>query len=294
MWRREIFFRVASMFTPTVEAVWPSGRFLVSTHDRAVSRTTFVDGPFGLDGDIFTCRLIGEVLGARFDLSCGDVLEAGANIGTGTVSFVTVLGARRVHAFEPAPDNVRLLRLTVAANGLDSKVVIHASALSNAVGVVKLELAPGVWGDHRVRVGPGPGTDAFEESARSVLNVPALTVDAMVEAGALDLDDFAIAWIDVQGHEGALLEGARSLLETDIPVVIEFWPYGLKRARGLETFIALAQQHYSHFLNVNDAEFATDSRATRDRLESTAALANLSCRYLGPDDHTNLVLFSLA
>lgn len=72
-WGREAFFRLASRYTPTIEAVGPGGRFLVSTSD-SVSRAMFVTGPFGLEGDVETCAMVREVLGPQFDLTQGDVL----------------------------------------------------------------------------------------------------------------------------------------------------------------------------------------------------------------------------
>lgn len=292
-WRRGAFFALARRFTPTVEAVWPTGRFLVSTADPDVSRTTFVTGPFGLSGDRRICGFVRDVLGAKFDVCGGDILEVGANIGTGSVSFVTGLGARRVHAFEPDPVNFRLLRHNVLANRLDERILTYQVALSNVVGQVSLEISPLNLGDHRVRVDAPQGAEAFDESGRDVIRVPAATVDSLVADGALDLERLRLAWIDIQGHEGCFLEGAQSLLATGIPLVIEFWPYGLERADGLATFIALAQRYYSHVLNVDDMGPATEAGTTRDRLARTSELTNLRDRYPQRGDHTDLVLFNL-
>jgi len=265
----------------------------VSTSDTVVSLATFVSGPFELEENVRTCEMIRDVLGVGFDLTQGEVLEAGANIGTGTLTFITALGAQRVHAFEPAPDNMRLLRQTVAANGLEDRVVTSQVALSNALGSVAFELSPQAWGDHRVRVEGQRGADEFGESLREVIEIPAVTIDSLVADGTIDLGKIQVAWIDIQGHEGALLEGARALLETDIPVVVEFWPYGLKRANGLDKFLALVQDHYSHVLNMHDAQLATNGQSTKQLLQPTSALATISERYPGRNDLTNLALLSL-
>lgn len=292
-WRREAFFRVARRFTPVLQAAWPTGRFLVSTADREISRATFVTGPFGLEGDRKTCWYISEILGSEFDLSRGGVLEAGANIGTGSVSFITALGAKHVHAFEPAPDNFRLLEHNVLANGLAACITTHQVALSNVVGDLPVELSPSHWGDHRIRVKTHHASDAFDELGRELVRVPATTVDSLVASGTLDLAELQVAWVDIQGHEASFLQGARSLLATRIPMVIEFWPYGLARADGLDTFIALVSAHYTHFLDAEDAHKANDGRPPGQRLAPTSDLVDLRRRYAGPHDHTNLVLFSL-
>ena len=54
------------------------------------------------------------------------------------------------------------------------------------------------------------------------VEVPALTFDGEVAGGHIPLDDLGLAWIDVQGHELEVLQGARSLLAAGVPLVIEF------------------------------------------------------------------------
>ncbi len=291
---RKIFFRLARFFTPTLEAVWPAGHFVVATSDAVISRITFVDGPFALDVGVAAHEFVCDILGESFDLADGDVLEVGANIGTGSVAFVTVLGARRVHAFEPAPENFRLLRQTVLANDLSERILTHQVALSNSDGHVLFELAPRTWGDHRVRVAKQHGADAFDEADRDVVTVPSATIDSLVRNGTLDLTKIKLVWVDIQGHEGFFMEGALELLRTSIPVVVEFWPYGLSRVGGVGKFVELAQEHYTHFLNVNNARHSLDDgRSTRDRLEPVSALSVLSAQYRRSPDHADLILFSL-
>ena len=54
-------------------------------------------------------------------------------------------------------------------------------------------------------------------------------------------NEIGLAWIDTQGHEGHVLSGASRLIQANVPIVIEFWPYGLKRSGGyplLRQFLA--------------------------------------------------------
>jgi hypothetical protein len=48
-----------------------------------------------------------------------------------------------------------------------------------------------------------------------------VTLDALLEAEGLSAAEVGMVWIDVQGHELAVLRGARSLLAEHIPVVVE-------------------------------------------------------------------------
>jgi hypothetical protein len=51
----------------------------------------------------------------------------------------------------------------------------------------------------------------------------------VISAAEIDL-----VWMDVQGHEAHVLAGATCL--AGVPVVTEFWPFGLRRAGALARF----------------------------------------------------------
>ncbi len=283
--RREAFFRLARPFTETLEVEWSSGRFLVSTADRDVSRRTFTSGPFDLGGLKQAHECIREVLGDQFDLRSAEVLDFGANIGTTSVPMVTELGAAKVHAFEPAPQNFRLLRENVVGNELDDRIFPHRLALSDEEGRVAFELSPRNSGDNRVRVqGLSAGESHFEESSREVIQVEAATVDSLIDKGTFDLAKVGLVWIDTQGHEALLLRGASQLLRTRIPIVMEYWPYALRRADSLGLLEQLVEDNYSHFLDL--------SEPSRGIVESSA-IADLGRTLSGPHATTNLILFTL-
>jgi len=75
--------------------------------------------------------------------------------------------------------------------------------------------------------------------------------DSLVAEGAFAADDVDLVWIDVQGHEGQLLSGASALLERRLPVVMELWPYGLRRAGGLELVERLVAEHYERIVDMH-------------------------------------------
>lgn len=282
---RETFFRIARPFTDTLEVEWSSGRFLVSTADRDVSRRTFLSGPFDLDGLRLAHQRIREVLGDAFDLKAAEVLDLGANIGTTSVPLVTELGAAKVHSFEPAPQNFRLLQQNVIGNGLEDRIFPHRLALSDTKGQVAFELSPRNSGDNRIRVeaSSAPGGQ-FEESSRKVIQVDAVTVDSLINDGVFDLEKVGLVWIDTQGHEALLLRGASQLLRSRIPIVMEYWPYALRRADSIDLLDELVIANFSHFLDLNKPS---------DGLVDSSAIAERRIMYSDPHAATNLVLFSL-
>ena len=249
---RRRFFRRARRFTPFVVAAADVGTFLVRTDDRQVSELLFVDGNFD-------ARLMGELLTALEGLGYPEVrrrcfVEIGANIGSTTVTAIKSAGFPRVVCFEPEPTNFRLLEMNLALNGLGGRATAYQLALSDSAGELEFEIAPDNSGDGRVRPAGSPAQRAepghLGESARPTIRVRATTFDELLAGGIVPpLDEVGIVWIDTQGHEGHVLAGASRLGESGVPLLCEYWPYGLRRAGGLERFEAFVRKHYTHFVD---------------------------------------------
>jgi FkbM family methyltransferase len=187
-------------------------------------------------------------------------------------------GFRGGIAIEPEPVNFGLLRQSIALNGLQNRLCCLNVALSNTVGQSEMELCPVNLGDHRLRLRNEVAADGiYHELSRDVVTVQTTTFDSLVADGSISLDALGVVWIDTQGHEAYVLQGAQKLFETDVPVVVEFWPYALSRAGGLELFESLVCDHYSHFV---------DTRATQafghNALQPVRLLPKLKERYAGP------------
>ncbi len=241
---RACVFLLARRLTPFVGVEHDGVRYVLSPLEPAgVCYPTFVRGFF----DEETVRSMIVALREHAGIPTVEgmtVLEIGANIGTETVSLLLHHGVERVIAMEPDPENVRFLRANLALNGVHDRVMIHEMALSDADGTVLLERSQDNWGDHRVRVTDPSVPDLHDESSRVTSEVTAWRLDSLVSAGEIDLDDIDLVWIDAQGHEGHILDGAERLATAGIPVVTEYWPYGLRRADALERFHTLVAERY--------------------------------------------------
>lgn len=222
-------FRFLRRLTPIVAVEGEGVRFIVSTRDVGVSFVTFAAK--GFEDDLLTQAL--SRLGWA-SLAGKTILEVGANIGTETVSMLARHDAKRVIAIEPDPENVRFLRANLALNGLEARADVHQMALSDVNGVLTFERSSNSWGDHRVRVAEPAGPALGDEELRPTIDVLARTLDSMHESGQLDATMIDLVWMDTQGHEAHVLGGAACL--AGVPIVCEYWPYGLRRAGGLERF----------------------------------------------------------
>ncbi len=126
-------------------------------------------------------------------------LDVGANLGLFT--YFLSRYSQHVHAFEPNPLPLRVLRYVV-----DQNVTIHQLALSNQTGEAKLVIPKGRkgWSSNGASI-------EYDEDQGYLLRVPGSRIDD------LGYKDIGFIKIDVEGHEMSVLEGARETLLRDRP-----------------------------------------------------------------------------
>ncbi|HEX6537383.1 MAG TPA: FkbM family methyltransferase [Gemmatimonadaceae bacterium] len=189
----------------------------------------------------------------------GLVLDVGANIGMICIALVRHGWFGGAVAFEPAPGNARLLRHNVDQNGLRDRIRVVQAALSARPGELALELSEYNSGDNRIRVldgrgaGGGGGGGAWNEDRRAVVRVPVRALDEALDDMGVDPSAVRLAWVDIQGHEGRFFEGARATIARGVPVVSEFWPYGILRSGMLRSeYVRVVEELFTHFYHLGD------------------------------------------
>jgi FkbM family methyltransferase len=150
-------------------------------------------------GEFFEAAILDDL---RTRITGGVLVDAGAMIGNHSVYFAAFLPHSAIHAFEPMPDNLALLRRNVARF---PTVTVHAAALSDHIGTLRMSEYPRNRGGAAVDpLGP--------------LEVRAITLDS------LGLEDVTLFKIDVERHEPQVLAGARDTIARCHPlIVIEDW-----------------------------------------------------------------------
>jgi FkbM family methyltransferase len=161
-------------------------------------------------------------------LGAGDVvLDVGANIGWFSLVAARAIGKRGiVHAFEPRPDTVAMLKRTIADNDLREQVVVWELALADR------------WENSRLyseKDTDNPGY-SFLEPSNSVLLAGFESV--VVKSAVLDelLPDIApnLIKIDVEGAEPRALSGSKQAIKRRKPVIVsELYPIGLRDVSGV-------------------------------------------------------------
>lgn len=135
-------------------------------------------------------------------------VDIGANFGMHTLVAASI--AEKVFAFEPMPENARLLRRHLKLNGIEDRVVVEEAAVSNCVESVVTMNSPDKGFD--VVASLNPTFDSFVE----------------IEVANTRLDDYAaflerppdVIKIDVEGAELDVLHGGTRLFKEVKPTIL--------------------------------------------------------------------------
>lgn len=285
MFQRYVFDLLRQV-TPSVAVVGADATYYVSTTDVGLSWVVFSQGSYEQELMASCLELVEDAIGRSPLMADRTFVDVGANIGTSTIPALRVFGARDAIVFEPAPMNFHLLRSNIIVNELDDRVQAFQMALSDHNGSAAMEVAEHDWGDHRLRNVTGLEDDSFyQESSRPTITVPTARFDDLAVEHCWDIDRIGLFWMDAQGHEGHILAGAQSVMASDVPLIIEYWPYGLRRAQGLGLlYEALA----SRCRRVIDARASmSEGRVVDVPLDD---LGRLERSYDAPNKYTDLIL----
>lgn len=243
-------------------------KFVLNTGDKMIARKIYVNGGYDFDKAMLVHSLIKP--------SSNDILlvDVGANIGSICIPFVKRGLVSKAIAIEPEPLNYKLLRANIILNDLDSLIHPINVALGESDDEKLLfELSEDNYGDHRVVVSTTNGLE--NEVYRKTIEVRSTTLDSILKN--YDTSNVVI-WMDTQGYEGIVLNGAKNALQKRLPMVLEFMPYAMIRANsyeklktsliesGYETFFDLAEEQPSpKSLSADSIERLYESLGTKGR-----------------------------
>ena len=198
------------------------------------------------------------------------VFDIGANIGFYSLSLAKLVGERgRVYAFEPDPENYRLLSKNIKANNFNNIIPVK-KALSNKEGKVKFFLSEEHRGDHRLY---NPG------DYRKVINIDSITLDGFTAKKKIKTNFIKM---DIQGAEYLAYLGMEKTVKNAKKIVImcEFTPTAIiKSGHSPRRFIdELRKSGFS--VNI------MDSKTKKVRKVSTISLMKICSN----GKYTNLLL----
>jgi FkbM family methyltransferase len=247
---------------PTVAKVGGNTLFLASNESYHLEMSLFgVVEP--VETDVFIKHIHGG----------STVIDIGANIGYYTMLAAQIVGSNgKVYAFEPEPNNFKLLQKNVEYNGYTNAVLVR-KAVSNTNGKIKLYLAPSETSTHRIY---------RNEDHREHIFVDVTTLDQYFDNMYPPVD---LIKIDIEGAEYGAIKGMENLLRAkeDVNLITEFWPLGLQEfGSSAESFLALLERcGFTTFFEINEGTNSV-TPMSRDELLTTYTVAkcnitNLFC-----------------
>jgi FkbM family methyltransferase len=190
-------------FKGTFDARVGGARFRIRHVGAEIENEIFWRGTF--DRERLVTRLIADHV-RSFDV----FLDVGANSGFYSLLAQAVNPNAFVAAFEPSPANAAVLRDNVALN--EFAIECLEAAVTDRSGPVTLFDFPGFSYSASLVEGFRPGT--------SVRTVQGVTLDDFLELRGL-AGKSVLCKIDVEGHELAVLQGAKRLLAAGTTAVVE-------------------------------------------------------------------------
>lgn len=172
-------------------------------------------------------------------------LDIGANIGTTSIYVAKNHKQMNVIAFEPDTDNFKILKSNCVLNEVENTVKCENCALSNKSGIQKFIY-------NKSNPGASHLISDIENNA-GTSEVSAITLDEYIKTKNIPIDKICMIWIDTEGYEAEVIEGAQNLLRgRAVPLFMEM-NYKEYRKKGmLEKYINNMNLVYTHFIDMGN------------------------------------------
>jgi FkbM family methyltransferase len=198
----------------------------------------------------------------------GTFLDVGANIGTTSIPAARSPLVSSVVSLEPVSSVFRCLEKGIEDSELEGKILAFNVGAGARNEKATISVNPENCGDNRI--GRSPDTWGREE-------IRMVRLDDLIDE--LEMDP-AFVWIDAQGWEPEILEGAPKLIERKIPWMVEFWPSGIEDP---DKFLGLLEENWTQVI---------ETRQGHREVRPVRWVRSLFTRLLiqGPGAHTDLFL----
>lgn len=250
LWKMSEFLNRSEIVVDTLH-----GKMAFSTKDESIGRSLFIYREYRIQtirNAVKKLKLHGYPVG---DVN-GTVVDAGAGLGTVSITLMRENAFGKSIAFEPDPVNYSYLKRNIELNEFENRIFPFQNGLSDVDGELELEQNPNLFSEHRFLAPSYTKTSMSGGASVAVApkgNANVHRLDSMLEPLRIAQDDIRLIWLDVQGHEWYSLLGASALLSRDIPVVMQLWPHGLQRAGTTdEQVLSLLGGHFSHYIDLQD------------------------------------------
>ena len=171
----------------------------------------------------------------------GLFLDIGGNIGTTSIYCKLKLKPSfRFIAFEPVSETAKLLSANIAVNGAYPDIIVERVALSNQKQErAGMQINHENWGNCSLTTDGSSGEE----------QVTVTTLDSYLAEHQIGYSEIKYIWIDVEGHEPEVLEGAASLYrKSKIPTCLEFNQRVYMERQKYEKMLVLLERYFDSFM----------------------------------------------
>ena len=208
--------------------------YLVHTNDP-IGKDIYLFGEYDFRKFELALQLLGR---SKVDV----LVDIGANIGSICLPAVKRGLANNAIAIEPEPTNFAMLQANLAMNNVSHRVKSFQMALGPSDDQeLILDLSMDNFGDHRIAPTVG------EPRKRNQISIRSSRFDTVI--GELNPETDLI-YIDVQGFEKFVIDGAIQSTQKRVPMVLEFWPNGISEHCQMTEFLDCLSS-YSAYVDLN-------------------------------------------
>jgi FkbM family methyltransferase len=137
-----------------------------------------------------------------------NAIDGGANAGLHAIPMASLIGGGgHLYCFEPIPRVFLQLAQNLVSAGVIHQASLHVQALSSQAGTVEFLVDDANTALSHIR--------HEETSSLRSLQVPTVTLDAMVGPGRIDFIK-----LDLEGADFLALQGARAILQQSRPLIV--------------------------------------------------------------------------
>jgi len=250
--------------------------YILPTHCYDVTDSVYVSGSF----DQLNIERFFKLSEVYYGKQQGAFLDIGANIGTESLIAAQNPCVTHVYAFEPHPFNYKLLTANVCLNSMTEKITTVNAAVGKEQSESLLSICDINSVDHRVvQKDEKNDINEYEEEKRSVISIKTIALNDYF-AHTRDVIDIAYMWVDTQGYEYFVLSGAEKIIKSNTAVLIEFWPYQMRRNNSLDKMIEHLKKHFSHYLIMQEISNSCIIDMKRIKPVKISEIENLVLRLL--------------
>lgn len=160
-------------------------------------------------------RPVPGVVSSLAQITDGSFFDVGANSGLYALLAASASTQLSIHAFEPYPPAIDVIKKNIARNGLLERITLCQSALSDKSGRQSLYIP---LQDHGLLESSASLNAGFKAEHSAVADVDTTTIDAYVsEPGSIRL---GLLKIDVESTEHQVLAGGKHTISRDRPLIV--------------------------------------------------------------------------